>query len=170
MYRAVCADCGKECEVPFEPDGSRPVYCKDCYQKHKKDETVKSLLTPVDADKILKLDQNNVKFFVEKAEECAKKFNISTNQIRNFYDYVKTEIGEDYKDPSNFGNAKVKLYLLKPKMACAVGRAEKDKKDLKIFQKTMEVLIDKVNTKDSFENFVRFFEAIVAYHKIYHKN
>jgi len=32
MHKAVCADCGKECEVPFAPDGSRPVYCcKDCY-------------------------------------------------------------------------------------------------------------------------------------------
>ncbi|OIQ06137.1 MAG: hypothetical protein CO063_02035 [Candidatus Altarchaeum sp. CG_4_9_14_0_8_um_filter_32_206] len=35
MHKAVCADCKKECEVPFEPDGSRPVYCKDCYPKHK---------------------------------------------------------------------------------------------------------------------------------------
>ncbi|MCJ7559516.1 DNA-directed RNA polymerase, partial [Candidatus Bathyarchaeota archaeon] len=23
-HKAVCADCGKECEVPFKPDGSRP--------------------------------------------------------------------------------------------------------------------------------------------------
>lgn len=35
MHKATCADCGKECEVPFEPDGSRPVYCKDCYSKHR---------------------------------------------------------------------------------------------------------------------------------------
>jgi CxxC-x17-CxxC domain-containing protein len=35
MHKAVCADCGKECEVPFKPDGTRPVYCRDCYQKHR---------------------------------------------------------------------------------------------------------------------------------------
>ncbi len=35
MHKTTCADCGKECEVPFKPDGSRPVYCKDCYPKHK---------------------------------------------------------------------------------------------------------------------------------------
>ena len=35
MHKAVCADCGKECEVPFKPDGNRPVYCKDCYSKHR---------------------------------------------------------------------------------------------------------------------------------------
>ncbi len=36
MHKAVCADCGKECEVPFKPSGDRPVYCKECYGKHKK--------------------------------------------------------------------------------------------------------------------------------------
>ena len=35
MHKVTCADCGKETEVPFKPDGSRPVYCRDCYQKHK---------------------------------------------------------------------------------------------------------------------------------------
>jgi len=34
MYKAVCADCGKECEVPFKPMEGRPVYCRDCYRKH----------------------------------------------------------------------------------------------------------------------------------------
>jgi len=31
MYPAVCASCGKETEVPFEPKQDRPVYCRDCY-------------------------------------------------------------------------------------------------------------------------------------------
>ena len=33
MFPAVCADCGKETEVPFEPRQDRPVYCSDCYRK-----------------------------------------------------------------------------------------------------------------------------------------
>jgi CxxC-x17-CxxC domain-containing protein len=33
MYPVVCAECGKETEVPFEPRGDRPVYCSDCYRK-----------------------------------------------------------------------------------------------------------------------------------------
>jgi len=33
MYPAVCAECGKETEVPFEPRGDRPVYCRDCFSK-----------------------------------------------------------------------------------------------------------------------------------------
>jgi len=33
MFPAVCAECGKETEVPFEPREGRPVYCSDCYNK-----------------------------------------------------------------------------------------------------------------------------------------
>lgn len=32
MYPAVCARCGKETEVPFQPRDDRPVYCRDCYR------------------------------------------------------------------------------------------------------------------------------------------
>ena len=35
MHQAVCADCGKECEVPFEPTEGRPIYCSECYTKIK---------------------------------------------------------------------------------------------------------------------------------------
>ena len=33
MFPAVCAECGKNTEVPFEPRGDRPVYCSDCFRK-----------------------------------------------------------------------------------------------------------------------------------------
>jgi CxxC-x17-CxxC domain-containing protein len=33
MYPAVCADCGQQTEVPFQPRGDRPVYCRDCFAK-----------------------------------------------------------------------------------------------------------------------------------------
>jgi len=36
MFKATCSDCSNECEVPFEPDGERPVYCKDCFEKNRK--------------------------------------------------------------------------------------------------------------------------------------
>ncbi|NLK51801.1 MAG: zinc-binding protein [Syntrophomonadaceae bacterium] len=32
MFPAVCATCGKDTTVPFQPSGDRPVYCRDCYQ------------------------------------------------------------------------------------------------------------------------------------------
>lgn len=30
-FDAVCSNCGKKCQVPFRPDGEKPVYCKDCF-------------------------------------------------------------------------------------------------------------------------------------------
>jgi CxxC-x17-CxxC domain-containing protein len=34
MYPVVCAQCGKDTEVPFKPSGDRPVYCSDCFKEH----------------------------------------------------------------------------------------------------------------------------------------
>jgi CxxC-x17-CxxC domain-containing protein len=31
MFNAICSDCGKECEVPFKPNGSKPVFCRECF-------------------------------------------------------------------------------------------------------------------------------------------
>jgi CxxC-x17-CxxC domain-containing protein len=31
MHQVTCAQCGKSTEVPFEPRGDRPVYCRDCF-------------------------------------------------------------------------------------------------------------------------------------------
>ena len=36
MHKATCGDCKKECEVPFEPRGDKPVYCSECFQSHKR--------------------------------------------------------------------------------------------------------------------------------------
>ena len=31
MFRAVCDECGRDCEVPFRPTGARPVLCSSCF-------------------------------------------------------------------------------------------------------------------------------------------
>jgi len=36
MYKAICSECGKECEVPFKPVEGRPVYCRECYAKRRR--------------------------------------------------------------------------------------------------------------------------------------
>ena len=36
MHKVTCDECGKETEVPFKPDGTRPVYCRDCYRKRRR--------------------------------------------------------------------------------------------------------------------------------------
>ncbi len=32
MYPAICSNCGKETEVPFQPRTDKPVYCRECFQ------------------------------------------------------------------------------------------------------------------------------------------
>jgi CxxC-x17-CxxC domain-containing protein len=34
MHNVTCSDCGKATQVPFKPTEGRPVYCRDCFQKH----------------------------------------------------------------------------------------------------------------------------------------
>ncbi len=36
LYPAVCATCGIDIEVPFEPDDSRPTFCKDCLRDYQR--------------------------------------------------------------------------------------------------------------------------------------
>jgi len=31
MFSATCAQCHKTCEVPFRPNGEKPVFCRDCF-------------------------------------------------------------------------------------------------------------------------------------------
>lgn len=38
MHRATCAQCGKDCEVPFMPSGDRPVYCSNCFESRRNED------------------------------------------------------------------------------------------------------------------------------------
>jgi CxxC-x17-CxxC domain-containing protein len=31
MFQATCSNCGQVAEVPFNPRGDKPVYCRDCF-------------------------------------------------------------------------------------------------------------------------------------------
>ncbi|HEU5442040.1 MAG TPA: zinc-ribbon domain containing protein [Ktedonobacterales bacterium] len=33
MHTIVCAECGKEDQVPFLPRNDKPVYCSDCFER-----------------------------------------------------------------------------------------------------------------------------------------
>jgi len=39
MHTVTCGDCGDECQIPFEPKFNRPVYCSECFQKNKPQES-----------------------------------------------------------------------------------------------------------------------------------
>ncbi len=59
--KTICWSCGKETEVSFEPDGKRPVYCKDCFEKAKKGERLSLNFKPE--------IQPEIKQDIKKAEE-----------------------------------------------------------------------------------------------------
>jgi CxxC-x17-CxxC domain-containing protein len=31
MHSVTCSSCGQQAEVPFQPRGDKPVYCRDCF-------------------------------------------------------------------------------------------------------------------------------------------
>jgi CxxC-x17-CxxC domain-containing protein len=37
LYNVKCSNCGKDTQVPFQPSAGRPVYCRDCFMKMKRD-------------------------------------------------------------------------------------------------------------------------------------
>ena len=41
LHKTICSKCGKECEVPFRPSGSRPVFCRECFQSVKPSESMR---------------------------------------------------------------------------------------------------------------------------------
>ena len=93
---------------------------------------------------------------------------LNTNQLRKFFGAVR----DIEKKNEEWSDIEPELYLLKPKFAVSVGRnlIPED------FFKVMNACLNKIDVgepddddkkKENFNNFVKFFEAIVAYHKYY---
>ena len=36
MFDAVCSDCRASTQVPFQPSGGKPVYCRECFQSRRR--------------------------------------------------------------------------------------------------------------------------------------
>lgn len=85
---------------------------------------------------------------------------LSTSQLRKFFGEVKRQDMNDYNE--------TEFVLLKPKLAYTVGRADKNSK-IKYFynviSNAIDVVLNSANPENSFNNFIKIFEAIVAYHK-----
>ena len=39
MHKAVCDNCGNECEVPFRPTSGKPVFCSNCFEKNRRSDS-----------------------------------------------------------------------------------------------------------------------------------
>lgn len=85
---------------------------------------------------------------------------LTTSQLRKFFGEVKRQQMNGYNE--------TEFVLLKPKLAYAVGRADKNSK-IKYFynviSNAIDIVLDSANPEKAFNNFIQIFEAIVAYHK-----
>ena len=96
--------------------------------------------------------------FTEKAGQMMKSKNLSTSQIRNVYGEIKRIQVAGYE------KEKTSFYLLKPKMAYALGRDDKNL-GLKLFKKIFDKCFDYVKDEKTYKNFCNLIEALIAYHK-----
>ena len=92
-----------------------------------------------------------------------KEAKLTTNQLRKFFGEVKRQQMSGY-DETDF-------VLLKPKLAYAVGRAKDANAKINDFYYVISKAIDcvkadnKEESEKRFKNFIKIFEAIVAYRK-----
>ena len=100
--------------------------------------------------------------YADKVAENSKS--LKTNQLRKFFGAVRLmEQKEDWDE------IEPDFFLLKPKLAVAVGRGNIPKPFYKLMMETMKKVDvgSEVEKYENFETFVKFFESIVAYHKFH---
>lgn len=102
------------------------------------------------------LGKDKKKIDARSGREIISEKKLTTNQLRKFFGEVKRQQMVGYKETD--------FVLLKPKLAYAVGRADQNSK-IKDFYYVMSNAIDLVSNEHQFKNFIKVFEAIVAYHK-----
>jgi len=102
-------------------------------------------------------DPELIKYAEDAGKFMAEK-KLTNSKIRSVYGEIKRiQMGQFEKEKSAF-------YLLKPKVAYALGR-EANNEGLKLFKFIFDRCSQDVTDQKSYENFCNFMEAILAYHK-----
>ena len=116
-----------------------------------------SSLSEIDVKDFLDVDTGYAHIVAKKSKK------INTTQIRKFFAALKK-----MEQKETWDEIETEFYLLKPRMAVAVGRKNLPKDFYNVIMAAMSkvdnVADDKLKMKN-FDMFVKFFEAIVAYHK-----
>ncbi|HOV83958.1 MAG TPA: type III-A CRISPR-associated protein Csm2 [Paludibacteraceae bacterium] len=98
--------------------------------------------------------------FTEEAGKYMAKQKLTKSKIRSIYGEIKRiQVNGFEKEKSSF-------YLLRPKMAYALGR-DSGNKGLKLFKLIFDYTSNLVKDANQYENFCNLFEAILAYHKAF---
>lgn len=106
--------------------------------------------------------------WAEKLGEYLVDQGLTKSQIRKFLDAV-IRINNLHQEKIDY---RAHAMLMKPKLVYAVGKAKKIIKGEEIdpvgpLMHVLSPCIDKIYTKEDFDRFAQFVEAIVAYHKFY---
>lgn len=98
--------------------------------------------------------------YAEEAGRFMARNGLTNSKIRSIYGEIKRiQMGVFEKEKSSF-------YLLRPKVAYALGRDDKNE-GLKLFKMIFDQCAVDVSDQKSYKNFCGFIEAILAYHKAY---
>lgn len=95
--------------------------------------------------------------FAEKVGYYMAKNGLTSSKIRNIYSEIKRVQTDFEKEKSSF-------YLLKPKVAYAVGR-DKNNLGLQMFKLVFDECFNNVETAQHYYNLCNVMEATIAYHK-----
>lgn len=96
--------------------------------------------------------------YAEEAGKFMAKNGLTNSKIRSIFGEIKRiQMGE-------FINEQASFYLLKPKVAYALGRDPRNE-GLILFKLIFDKCYSYVNDNRTFLNFANFLEAILAYHK-----
>lgn len=131
----------------------KPNYQNRNNQNHNQQPQIQLPLIVLDYKK----DQN---LFDETAEQTANAISkMTSNQIRNFYDYVlnlnERANSEDFNEILPF------VKMLNSKVAYSKGKGHADQNFVQMIKKCIE----QVNTKDDLNVFKLFFEAVLGFYK-----
>ncbi|MCB9051331.1 MAG: type III-A CRISPR-associated protein Csm2 [Lewinellaceae bacterium] len=101
--------------------------------------------------------------------------NLSSAQIRNIFGEVKRMEGKRPENNEDYAQFKKDFLLLKPKIAYAAKRSgSRGIEDFKVVMdkahEAVDISGDKETSWKHFQNFLDFFESVLAYHKAYGGN
>jgi len=75
MHKATCSKCGKTCEVPFKPNGDKPIFCNDCFDSKKNYEG--------NERKPFERNSNDREMFAAVCDECKKSCRVPFKPSNN---------------------------------------------------------------------------------------
>jgi CxxC-x17-CxxC domain-containing protein len=111
MHQAICAECGKKCEVPFRPTGDKPVYCSNCFEKQSGENRFNKRSSDRHSNRPNFGDKRMYKVICDKChKECEVPFKPSSDKPVYCDDcFGKNEKFKDQKNEDQFEILNVKL-------------------------------------------------------------